>query len=96
MARNSKISFVTVGVASQPVILASEKRVAIKIFGSTLGRVTLSNDSPAVLDNGMTFVQSASPIALTKEVDGGMVSAPFFGIAAVAASVIGIIEVMEG
>lgn len=96
MARNSKITFVSVGVTSQSLLLASEKRVGIKLFGATLGRVTISNDTPAVLDNGVTFIQSVAPISLTKEQDGGVVSAPFFAIAAVANSVIGIIEVMEG
>lgn len=96
MARNSKISFVNVGTISQSLLLASEKRVAIKIFGSAVGRVTISNDSPAVLDNGATFVQSVAPISLTKEQDGGIVSAPFFAIAALANSIVGIIEVMEG
>lgn len=96
MARNSKISFVSVGVASQELVGGSNNRVGLLIFGGTAGRVTISNDSPVVLDNGATFVQSATPIQLWREQAGGVVNAPFFAIAAVAGTVVGIIEVLEG
>lgn len=96
MARVSKMSFVSVGTSSQTLLSNSPTRRAVSIFGSTAGRVTISTDSPAVLDNGPTFVQSQSPIVLTEETHGGVVHASIFAIAAVANSIVGIIETLEG
>jgi hypothetical protein len=96
MARSSKISFVSVGVADQELLPGSPNRVALLLIGGNAGRVTFANDTPAVLDQGLTIVQQSGPISLEYSIHGTVVCAPWRAIAAVAGTFVGVIEVMEG
>lgn len=87
--------FVNVGVSSTELLGPSERRVAVAFFGTMAGRVTITNDATAVLDNGPTLVQSQAPAIFDVNVLGDCVTRPWNGIAAVAGP-IGIIEVVEG
>jgi hypothetical protein len=96
MARSSKITFVTVGTADQELLPPSPGRVALILTGGNAGRVTFSNDIPAILDNGLTIVQQSGPLDLWLERHGTVVQAAWRAIAAVAGTPIGIVEVLEG
>jgi hypothetical protein len=96
MARSSKISFVSVGSTSQELLPGSPNRVAVTLLGGNAGRVTVSNDDPAVLDNGLTFVQQSGLIALTIEEHGLVVTSRFMAIASVGNTIVGVIETLDG
>jgi hypothetical protein len=96
MARSSKISFVNVGNTSQELLPGAPNRVSLLLMGGNAGRVTVSNDDPAVLDNGLTFVQQSGPIEIKLEVHGLVVTSRMMAIASVGNTVIGVIETLEG
>jgi len=96
MARSSKITFVSVGTSDQELLAPAMNRVALILTGGTAGRVTCTTDGPAVLDNGLTFVQQSGPLDLWVERHGTVVQSAWRAIAAVAGTVVGIVEVMEG
>lgn len=88
--------FQTVGVTSSGVVSASQTRITLAFFGSTLGRITLANISPAVLDQGPTIIQAQAPLIMSYAQFGEVVRKPWFAIAAVAGSQLGVIEVFGG
>jgi hypothetical protein len=96
MARSSKITFVSVGTTDQELLPPAPNRVALIITGGNPGRVTFTTDAPAVLDNGLTIVQQSGPLDLWVERHGLVVTSAWRAIAAVAATVVGIVETMEG
>jgi len=96
MPRISRISFVSVGLTDQELLGPSGNRVALQIWPGFAGRVTLNHDIPVALDNGITIQIGGPPLLLTYERDGSVVCEPWRAIAAIAGTIIGIVEVMEG
>jgi len=96
MARRSRVSWLSVGATDQELLGPSGNRVALQIWPGFAGRVTLNHDSPVVLDAGITIQIGGPPLLLIYERDGSVVCEPWRAIAAVAGTVIGIVEVMEG
>lgn len=94
--RVSRVSFISVGTISQEVVGPAPNRVFLVLWPGQAGRVTLSNDSPAVLDNGLTLSSGTTGIALDVNAHGGCVTGAWYGIAAVAGTVLGIIDVLDG
>lgn len=89
-------SFVTVGAASQMVITASEKRIALLLTGPQTGRITLGSTNPVVLDQGITLSSSMGVIEIFYEFAGNAVRFPLWGIADAASRNLGIIETLSG
>jgi len=96
MARSSKITFVSVGTTDQELLPPAPNRVALILTGGNAGRVTFASDIPAALDSGLTIVQQSGPLDLWVERHGTVVQSAWRAIAAVAGTVVGIVEVMEG
>lgn len=93
--RSATAENISVGVAATMMIGASPSRRAITFHPSPNARVTLGGNSNVLLDQGPTLQQGQAPLTYTYERDGCFVNGPFWGVASVAGTIIGITEVQD-
>lgn len=79
---------------SHQILGPSEKRRSIIFIGPNAGRVTLSNDSPVVLDNGLTISSTSGMLELRYDIHGDLVQKPWHAIASAGGSIVSWIEVV--
>lgn len=87
------LNFAVVNTGSQEILPGSPYRYALIFTPPQAGRVTLTNESPAVLDIGMTLVSAGGPFAMTIQDHGDIVRKPWYAIASIAGT-LNVIEVI--
>jgi hypothetical protein len=70
-------------------------RYGIWFFPPAGAKVTVLNDTPVVLGQGINLQQSQAPVWLCIDDHGDCVQKPWFGIYSVQGDALGIIEVMK-
>lgn len=84
---------VSVGTSSGSLTLAAPNRVAIIIGAPPTNRFTLSLQTTAVLDQGITLYPTQEPLILTVEEHGDLVTRAWTAISATASQSVSVIEV---
>jgi len=83
---------VTVGTGSTPLISHSPTRTVLIVSAPVSKRVTLSLVQPAVDRVGITLHPGSSPLVLTVQTHGDLVTRSLWAIADTSAEQIGIVE----
>lgn len=92
----AKAEKVAVTNTSGPFLQASvhRKRLIVSVNGAATDRVTISADSPAVLDKGYTLVANVEPQVIDAEVMGDWINRTLSAIATASVTV-SVVDVQE-
>lgn len=86
---------VTIGVAAAQLLPLDATRVAVILSASSVGAYSVGTDNTILANQGITMPTTASPLKLTLEEHGALVTQPLFAIAALANTVIGVMVVTD-
>lgn len=86
---------VTVGVTSGRVLAANDRRRGIIWFPSPVASVVISTSNPALTTSGVILISGMPPWHMCLYEHGRIVQDDWFAVSIGAATVIGIIEILE-
>jgi hypothetical protein len=86
------VSSITVGAASAQLVGANNKRHSLTVFANPTNRITITDATTAVLDQGINIPAGGTWFVITKDLHGDLVTKRLFAIAAAGGTTVGIIE----
>ena len=88
-------TFATVGASASTILGANAHRRKLTISPPAAGRVTLTFNNTAVLDQGLTIAVGVPPVMITREDYGDLLRGSISAIGDAAGRTIGILEYFD-